>query len=107
MKVLTDAGVTSLCAVSALAPLPRALRCQDPAKSGAPASPFSGLPEILMRGVELGRDQRDARSPRLRRALKGGQVVPNPVKVQCQPETHAVDPQLPEAMKARMSAPGR
>ena len=56
-----------------------------------------------MRGVALAQDRRKTRYSRLRKAVKNGLVAPDAFKVRCQPETEAVDTELSDAMKARMT----
>jgi hypothetical protein len=61
------------------------------------------LPEILMRGVELAQDRRKTRYSRLRAAVENRLLTADALKVQRQPKTEAVDPELSDVMKARMS----
>jgi hypothetical protein len=106
-KTLADAGITSLCAVPAPLPLQRVLPRQDLEKYADSASPFASLPEILMRGVELTQDRRKTRYIRLRKAAKQGAVPVEPSKVRPQQDNEAVDPELSDAMMARMTAASR
>jgi hypothetical protein len=63
------------------------------------------LTEILLRGVELAQDLRKTRYTRLRAAAENG--LPDAVALKVQPENEAVDPDLSDAMKARMGARSR
>jgi len=71
-KTLAECGLTSSYATPCPSSKLPLLPCQDLEKLGEKLSPFSSLPEILLRGVELGRERRKARHVRLRRAMKQG-----------------------------------
>jgi hypothetical protein len=45
--------------------------------------------------------------PKRRRIGKGGHVALDPAKIRRQPETDAIDPDLPDEMMARMAAASR
>jgi hypothetical protein len=104
MRVLTGAGVASICAAPSISPISRVVPCQDFDKSPVSALTLSNLTEFLLQSVNLAGDQLNAKKPKLRRAAKRALVAPDVPKVQRQWEIDAVDPDLPDAMKARMGA---
>jgi hypothetical protein len=101
-KTLADAGITSLCGILCPSPLPPVFPCQDLEKFGEKLIPLESLTEILMRGVELAGMQYQ----KPRKAAKNRWVAPDALNEQRQRETEAVDPEISDAMKARMSAVG-
>lgn len=91
-------------------PTPQALATQIPGVvlasqlkpvSAARGSSLVSLPEILLKGLELAGDRRNARYVRLRKAIDGGLARPDELKGK-QPVTEAVDPQLDEVVKRLM-----
>jgi hypothetical protein len=107
-KTLSDAGITSLCAMSSPSVLSPALRRQELEKLAAQPPPLSGLTEILLRGVELAQDRRRTRYVRQRRAMKEGteplDVVNVPQKTSADDEAIAA---LGDELVARLSRHAR
>jgi hypothetical protein len=106
-KTLADAGITSICTAPGPSSAPRQLPRQDLQEFVASALPLSGLTEILMRASTLAGDRPYATKPKLRGAIKREVATPDAPRVQRQRETQAIDPDLPDAMLARMDAASR